>query len=106
MIRVIWESVNDADYCNLYYHDFFDDRSSLSNDGVPRSCDELATNVSGTSYLHSGPDISANYYWVPACNSDGCSEIDSKNPSTPAAEKPDASSDVTFAQERSTVCVS
>ena len=45
-IRVIWESVNDADYYNLYHHDFFDDRCSLSSDGVPRFCDELATNVS------------------------------------------------------------
>ena len=105
-IRVIWESVNDADYYNLYHHDFFDDRCSLSSDGVPRFCDELATNVSGTSYLHSDPDSSTNYYWVAACNSDGCSEIDSENPARPAIEKPDAPSDVTFAWEALTVRVS
>ena len=105
-IRVIWESVNDADYYNLYHHDFFDDRCSLSSDGVPRFCDELATNVSGTSYLHSDPDSSTNYYWVAACNSDGCSEIDSENPARPAIEKPDAPSDVTFAWEDLAVRVS
>ena len=104
-IRVIWESVNDADYYNVYHHDFFNDRCSSSSDGVPRFCNELATNISGISYLHSDSSSSTNYYWVAACNSDGCSEIDSKNPARPAVEKPDAPSDATFAQEGSTVRV-
>ena len=30
--------------------------------------------------LHADPDRDENYYWVTACNSAGCSEIDSGNP--------------------------
>ena len=36
----------------------------------------------GTRYTHINPDDYENYYWVTACNSGGCSEIDSDNPAT------------------------
>ena len=34
----------------------------------------------GTSYIHTSPDRDENQYWVVACNSSGCSEIDSSTP--------------------------
>ena len=38
--------------------------------------------VGETSYVHAAPDSYNNYYWVVACNSGGCSEIDSDNPAS------------------------
>ena len=77
---VSWDSVSGADYYNIYYDDFFDDSCRLSSSGSPSFCEELATNVTATSYIHTDPDEDENYYWVVACNSDGCSDIDSANP--------------------------
>ena len=79
-IRVSWDPVDGADYYKIYHDDFFDFSCSLSMDGSPSFCEELAANVVGTSYLHENPNASENYYWVVACNSDGCSEIDSRYP--------------------------
>ena len=50
--------------------------------GSASFCEELATNVAGTSYTHANPDGDSNYYWVVACNSSGCSAVDSSNPAT------------------------
>ena len=36
--------------------------------------------MTGTQYTHNSPDDVRNYYWVVACNSGGCSDIDSANP--------------------------
>jgi len=77
---VSWDAVSDADYYTIYYDDFFDDSCRLSSSGSPSFCEELATNVTATSYTHSSPDEDENYYWIVACNSDGCSDIDSDNP--------------------------
>ena len=79
-IRVSWDPVDGADYYKIYHDDFFDFSCSLRMDGSPSFCEELAANVVGTSYLHENPNASENYYWVVACNSDGCSEIDSRYP--------------------------
>ena len=38
--------------------------------------------VGETSYAHASPDSYNYYYWVVACNSGGCSEIDSDNPAS------------------------
>ena len=81
-IKVSWEPAKVAEYYSIYY----DDRGpgcELDNDGNPRFCDELAVNVPGTNYVHTFPDSDANYYWVSACNSGGCSKIDSSNPTSP-----------------------
>ena len=51
-------------------------------------CDELATNITATSYTHTSPDPHANYYWVVACNSSGCSPVDSANPATTTGTAP------------------
>ena len=79
-IRVSWDPVDGADYYKIYHDDFFDSSCSLRMGGSPSFCEELAANVVGTSYLHENPNASENYYWVVACNSDGCSEVESRYP--------------------------
>ena len=81
-IRVSWEPAEGAEYYILYH----DDRGpgcKLRDDGTPAFCDELASDVAGTSYTHAAPDPDGNFYFVVACNADGCSEIDSNNPASP-----------------------
>ncbi len=104
-ILVLWDSVDDADYYNVYHDNFFDDKCSVDRSGTPQFCSELASDITGTTYSHSGPDSIENHYWVVACNSDGCSEVDSENPAKPAFEAPDAPTDVTFARSGSTIIV-
>ena len=72
---VSWSASAGADYYNIYYHNFF-------SSSCPGFCEELASNVVGTSYTHTSPDTGRNYYWVTACNSAGCSDIDGGNPAT------------------------
>ena len=82
-IRVSWDAVDGADYYKIYHDDFFDSACNLGSDGRPRFCEELATDVTGTTYVHTNPTspgLGENYYWVVSCNSDGCSDIDSENP--------------------------
>ena len=83
-IHVSWDAVDGADYYNVYYSDFFDVGCQFS-DSFDRLvfCEELATNVVGTTYVHTSPDADKNNYWVVACNSGGCSRIDSGNPAKP-----------------------
>ena len=81
-IRITWDPVVGADYYNVYHDDFFNDACSLDRNGNPRFCEELAASVGETSYAHASPDSYNNYYWVVACNSGGCSEIDSDNPAS------------------------
>ena len=86
-IRVSWDAVDGADYYNVYYSDFFDAGCRFSGliDGILSFCEELATNVVGTTYIHTSPDADKNHYWVVACNSGGCSRIDSGNPAEDAS---------------------
>ena len=79
-IVVTWDASEGAEYYTIYYDDFFDDNCKLDSDGVPAFCDELATNIVGTSYVHTTPDGRENHYWAVACNRDGCSYIDSDSP--------------------------
>ena len=81
-ITVSWDPVEGAEYYNVYHDDFFETGCAL-RDGNPSFCDELATDVVGSSYTHTSPDTDENYYWVVACNSDGCSETDSEDPAAP-----------------------
>ena len=105
-MRVSWDAVDGSDFYNIYYDDFSDSNCSIGRSGNPRFCDELVTNVTGTDYLHAEPTYDRNYYWVVACNSAGCSEVDSENPATPVVAIPDTPSGVTYAWEGSTVRVS
>ena len=105
-IRVSWDAVDGADYYNVYHDDFFDSGCTLRRDGSPGFCEELATNVAETTYAHASPDEDENYYWVVACNSGGCSEIDSENPAMPIETIPTGPANVRHALEGSSIRVS
>ena len=105
-IRVSWDAVEGADYYNLYYDNFFDSSCSLRADGSPGFCEELATNVVSTTYLHTDPNAGENFYWVVACNQEECSEIDSDNPGRPAVDRPGIPSTVTYAWEGTAIRIS
>ena len=105
-IRVTWNAVDNADYYNVYYDEFSDSSCSLGRDGSPRFCGELATNVTEMEYLHADPAHGANYYWVVACNSGGCSDVDSENSATPIVARAGRPTNVRYAVEGSTIRVS
>ena len=79
-IRISWDAVEESDYYKLYHDDFFGSSCSLGVDGNPSFCEELATNLDGTTYVHANPDEDKNFYWVVACNQGGCSQIVSEDP--------------------------
>ena len=105
-IHITWDPVDGADYYIVYHDDSFDSRCRLNRNGSAGFCEELARNVVGTTYVHTAPDSRDNYYWVVACNSGGCSEIDSKNPAGPAEAIPTAPANARYAVEGSTIRVS
>ena len=86
--RVNWDSVQGAEYYNVYHDDFFETGCSIEADGTPSWCEVLAANVVDTSYLHSSPDADKNFYWVTACSSEGCSQTDSRNPAPLVGDVP------------------
>ena len=102
-IHITWDPVDGADYYNVYHDDFFDSSCTLNRDGSPRLCEELAKNVVETTYIHANPSGGSNYYWVTACNSGGCSEIDSENPAAPAGTIPSAPANARYAVEGSAI---
>ena len=85
-VEISWDPVDGAEYYVIYH----DDRGfgcELNEEGRPRFCDELASGIVDTGYIHASPEPSdsrrGNFYSVVACNSEGCSEIDSDNPVSP-----------------------
>ena len=100
-----WDAVADASYYNIYYDDFFSSSCRVSSGGNASFCDELATNITGTSYTHTDPDDDNNYYWVVACNNSGCSQVDSNNPATTIGTAPDTPT-ARYAFEGSTIVLS
>ena len=48
---------------NVYYDDFFGSSCTVRR-GSASFCEELATNITTTSYTHTNPDPDSNYYWV------------------------------------------
>ncbi len=102
-IHITWDPVAGADHYNIYHDDSFDSRCRLNKDGSTGFCEELARNVVETTYLHTDPSGGSNYYWVVACNSGGCSEIDSKNPAGPAEAIPTTPANARYAVEGSTI---
>ena len=76
---VTWDTSAGATHYKVYYDDFFGTSCRL-NSGSPSFCELLAGNVTGITYTHASPDDDTNYYWITACNSGGCSDIDSGNP--------------------------
>ena len=105
-IRITWDPVAGADHYNIYHDDSYDSRCRLNRDGSAGFCEELATDVTGTTYVHTNPSGGENYYWVVACKSGGCSEIDSKNPAAPAEAIPTAPANARYAVEGSTIRIS
>ena len=103
-ILVSWDAEDGADYYKVYYDDISGSACSLGRDGSPVACEELAANVVGTSYLHENPSA-VNYYWVVSCNSDGCSEIDSRNPAAPIEPIPAGPANVIYAVEGAAIRV-
>ncbi len=85
---VRWDPSALATFYKVYYDDFFDLSCGSDTSDNPSSCDELATNVVGTTYIHTSPHESENYYWVSACNSAGCSDIDGYRPAVFVASTP------------------
>ena len=104
-IRVTWEAVPGADYYKVYYDELSNPSCSLRRDGSLVVCEELAANVVGVSYLHENPSAVNNYYWVVACNSGGCSDIDSESPAAPIEPIPAGLANVTYAVEGSAIRV-
>ena len=86
-VEISWDPVDGTDYYVLYH----EDRGfgcELNDEGRPQFfCDELATDVVETNYVHASPEprdsLRGNHYWVVACNSEGCSEIDTDDPVSP-----------------------
>ncbi len=83
-IQVSWDPVPDAGHYKIYYDDFFGDNCRVDRFGDASFCDLLASDIRQTSYLHARPARDENYYWVVACNSGGCSDVDRENPAVPA----------------------
>ena len=99
-VRVNWDSVDGADYY-IIYHDFGrhtgdnPDRCYIDIYGRADtfSCNELASNVVETTYVHTTPEGSlgsaGDLYWVAACNTDGCSDT-APEPAIPTGQEPPA----------------
>ena len=83
-VKVSWDPVDGADYYNVYHDDGgINVYCEVDSRGNASFCRELATDVTSTSYVDTDPSRRENHYWVAACNSSGCSEIDSDNSATP-----------------------
>ena len=78
-VRLSWDPAAGAEYYNVYYH-VRPIRCSIDPDGNPSRCMRLADNVVDTSYFHEPVLEEKISYWVAACNSEGCSEVDTENP--------------------------
>ena len=104
-IVVSWDASADADTYTVYYDDFFGSSCRLGSRG-PSFCEELATDLTAASYTHASPDRDANYYWVVACNSAGCSAIDSANPAALSGTPPGTPANQRYEYDGSTIVVS
>ena len=103
-IVVSWDASSGADSYTLYYDDFFASSCNISF-GRPSFCEELATDLRGTSYTHTSPDRDDNYYWVVACNSYGCSGIDSANPARLGGAPPQAPANQRYEYDGSAIAL-
>ena len=81
-VVLAWDPSADAEYYAVYYADSLESGCHLDS-AEPNRCVEVATDLISTRYSHSPPGprgAGAHYYWVVACNSKGCSEIDGATP--------------------------
>ena len=87
-VRLSWDPAAGAEYYNVYYDDFWRARCSIDPDGSPSRCQRLADNVADTSFVHAPVGAEESFYWVAACNSVGCSRVDTENPAVLTADQP------------------
>ena len=102
---VSWDPSTGATHYKLYHSDSRFARCSLFSSGSTSGCDELAANVTSTTYEHTSPDADTNNYWVTACNAAGCSEIDSGNPARFVDSRPAAPTGAQYVRVGSTAVV-
>ena len=104
-IVLSWDATAGATSYSVYHDDFFGSACRLGSSG-PSFCDELATGLTGTSYTHMSPDLDQNYYWVVACNSFGCSAVDSENPALPGGAAPAAPASQSYEYDGAAIVLS
>ena len=104
-IVLTWDASPGATRYKVFHH-------NTANPGCTRThlfsqfiCDLLAANVTGTSYSHTDPDDRLNSYWVVACNSVACSEIDDDNPARPTGTKPANPANVRYSRDGASIVV-
>ena len=102
---VSWDPSAGATHYNLYHSDSRFPRCSLFSSGSTSGCDELAANVTATTYEHTSPDADTNNYWITACNAAGCSEIDSGNPARFVDNRPAAPTGAQYVRVGTTTVV-
>ena len=83
--EIRWDAVPDAENYTIY----FGDAECRLVSGRAVNCEELASDIKGTSYLRHLRGGEWGNYWVVACNSFGCSAIDTDNPALPLPPAPD-----------------
>ena len=105
VIVVDWNTVPDADYYRIFYDDTFGSSCGLHR-GMAIGCDELPTNVVDTTYTHTSPVDGDNYYWVAACNSNGCTDTESEDPATFVDTRPSAPNSVQHRRDGTAIVVS
>ena len=103
---VSWDPSLGATHYKVYHSGSRFPRCSLFSSGTLSGCEELASNVSATTYTHDSPDDDDNNYWITACNNAGCSDIDSANRAQFVDNRPAALANAQYRHEGSTTVVS
>ncbi len=77
--RITWDSVEGATHYTIFIEDFFPGGFRCGVTSMARAvvCEELVSNVKGTTYLHESPKTeipghTSVYYWVAACDEHNC----------------------------------
>ncbi len=81
-----WDASAGAESYTVYHSPTLPDCRLL--DGRPFICQELASGIQQPNYILTQQGF-GRHYWVVACNSSGCSEIESDNPAQPPPPFPD-----------------
>ena len=103
-IVLSWDPIDGADSYSLYHHEHFSSSCHVQSDGSYLLCEQVAANLSGSSFVHTDPAGGSTYYWVAACNDAGCSPLEGESPARPVAEIPLVPSNLTWRlQDASTV---
>ncbi len=85
-IVVKWDASAGADSYTVYHSD--DSLPECQPDSDRSSCQVLASDIYSLTYTHRSPGAGGNSYWVVACDSSRCSELDSEGPAQPPPPAP------------------